>query len=59
MGNRDMRPDGEYDRPLPQRIENPTKEDQAKLQRIIEKYTTDSREDKCHDKTRLVLDDKS
>ena len=40
MESRDMRPDGEYDRPLPERIETPTKEDREKLQQLIEKYTT-------------------
>ena len=59
MENRDMRPDGEYDRPLPKRIENPTKEDQERLQQLIEKYTKDSGGDECHDSTRLVLEDKS
>ena len=39
MKNRDMRPDGEYDRPLPKRIENPTKEDWERLQQLTEKYT--------------------
>ena len=38
MEKRDMRPDGEYDRPLPQRIENPTKEDWERLQQLIGKY---------------------
>ena len=36
---RDMRIDGEYDRPLPERIENPTKEDKEKLQQLMNKYT--------------------
>ena len=39
MNDRDLRIDGEYDRPLPKRIENPTKEDQEKLQLLIKKYT--------------------
>ena len=38
MKDRNLRIDGEYDRPLPKRIENPTKEDQEKLQQLIEKY---------------------
>ena len=37
---RDKRIDGEYDRPLPERIANPTKEDQEKLNKILEKYRT-------------------
>lgn len=36
--NRDKRVDGEYDRPLPERIINPTKEDKEKLARLLEKY---------------------
>lgn len=35
---RDKRIDGEYDRPLPERIEKPTKEDREKLKRILNKY---------------------
>lgn len=35
---RDKRIDGEYDRPLPERIANPTKEDREKLKKILEKY---------------------
>lgn len=35
---RDKRIDGEYDRPLPERISKPTKEDREKLKRILEKY---------------------
>lgn len=35
---RDRRVDGEYDRPLPERIVNPTKEDKEKLQKILAKY---------------------
>ena len=35
---RDTRIDGEYDRPLPPIIPNPTKEDLEKLQQIIDKY---------------------
>ena len=59
MESRDMRPDGEYDRPLPNRIETPTKEDRERLQQLIAKYTKGSREDECHDITRLILEDKS
>ena len=36
---RDKRIDGEYDRPLPDRIANPTKEDEAKLQAVLAKYS--------------------
>ena len=35
---RDKRIDGEYDRPLPERIEKPTKEDREKLERLLAKY---------------------
>ena len=35
---RDKRIDGEYDRPLPDRIVNPTKEDEEKLQAVLAKY---------------------
>ena len=35
---RDKRIDGEYDRPLPERIEKPTKEDREKLKRLLAKY---------------------
>ena len=35
---RDERVDGEYDRPLPERIEKPTKEDFEKLEKILAKY---------------------
>ena len=38
MENRDMRPDGEYDRPLPERIENPTKEDREMLRQLVAKH---------------------
>ena len=38
MKDHDMRIDGEYDRPLPERLENPTKEDQEKLLLLIKKY---------------------
>lgn len=36
--NRDKRIDGEYDPPLPERNTNPTKEEQEKLERLLEKY---------------------
>lgn len=35
---RDKRIDGEYDRPLPDRIVNPTKEEEEKLQAVLAKY---------------------
>lgn len=35
---RDKRIDGEYDRPLSAKIENPTKEDREKLKQLLEKY---------------------
>lgn len=35
---RDKRIDGEYDRPLPDRIVNPTKEDKKKLAKLLKKY---------------------
>lgn len=35
---RDKRVDGEYDRPLPERIANPTKADKEKLAKLLEKY---------------------
>ena len=35
---RDKRIDGEYDPPLPKRIEQPTKEDKEKLKKLLEKY---------------------
>ena len=34
----DNQVDGEYDRPLPKRITNPTKEDLDKLQEILIRY---------------------
>lgn len=37
---RDKRIDGEYDRPLPERIEKPTKEDREKLKKLLQKYET-------------------
>lgn len=46
---RDMRIDGEYDRPLPPVNPTPSKEDLAKLQSIIEKYTRKPEEDKADD----------
>lgn len=41
---RDKRIDGEYDRPLPERIANPTKEDKEKLQKILAKYSGNNKE---------------
>lgn len=35
---RDKRIDGEYDRPLPERIGTPTREDEEKLAKLLEKY---------------------
>lgn len=35
---RDKRIDGEYDRPLPERIDKPTKADQERLKVLLEKY---------------------
>lgn len=35
---RDKRVDGEYDRPLPERITNPTQADQDKLKKLLAKY---------------------
>ena len=35
---RDKRIDGEYDRPLPERINKPTREDREKLKRLLDKY---------------------
>nr|DAN88939.1 MAG TPA: hypothetical protein [Caudoviricetes sp.] len=32
------RVDGEYDRPLPERITEPTKEEKERLERLLEKY---------------------
>ena len=40
---RDMRVDGEYDRPLPSRVDEPTKEDLECLRNLLQKYNmTDS-----------------
>ena len=36
--NRDKRIDGEYDPPLPKRNTNLTKEEQEKLEKLLEKY---------------------
>ena len=35
---RDKRIDGEYDRPLPERIVKPTEKDKERLKKLIEKY---------------------
>lgn len=35
---RDKRVDGEYDRPLSERITEPTKEEKERLERLLEKY---------------------
>ena len=35
---RDKRIDGEYDRPLPERIVNPTEDDKKKLAELLKKY---------------------
>lgn len=35
---RDRRIDGEYDRPLPERITNPTEEEKERLAKLLEKY---------------------
>ena len=35
---RDKRVDGEYDRPLPEIIAEPTKEEKERLEKLLEKY---------------------
>jgi hypothetical protein len=50
---RDPRIDGEYDRPLPERIETPTKEDLEKLQRLLGKYTKKSEKRNENDESKL------
>jgi hypothetical protein len=50
---RDPRIDGEYNRPLPERIETPTKEDLEKLQRLLEKYTKRAEKRSANDESKI------
>lgn len=40
---RDKRIDGEYDRPLPARVDKPTEEDQERLKELLDKYSKSKR----------------